>query len=60
MSRLLLSVVSLLVFGSVAAVVERPNFVFLFADAQRYDVLGVVQKEHGEPGRNWSRSTRGW
>ena len=30
---------------------DRPNFVFLFADDQRYDALGVVQKEQGEKGR---------
>jgi arylsulfatase A-like enzyme len=30
---------------------DRPNFVFLFADDQRYDALGVVQAEQGDKGR---------
>lgn len=35
----------------VAVAAERPNFVFLYTDDQRWDALGVVQKEHGEKGR---------
>jgi arylsulfatase A-like enzyme len=34
-----------------AGAAERPNFVFMFADDQRYDALSVVQKEQGEKGR---------
>jgi arylsulfatase A-like enzyme len=30
---------------------ERPNFVFMFADDQRYDAMSVVQKEQGDGGR---------
>ncbi|MES2695700.1 MAG: sulfatase [Verrucomicrobiota bacterium] len=29
----------------------RPNFVFIYADDQRYDALSVVQQEQGEKGR---------
>ena len=29
----------------------RPNFVFLYTDDQRWDTLGVVQREQGEKGR---------
>ena len=36
---------------------DRPNFVFMFADDQRYDALGVVQKEQGDKGRfPWFRT----
>ena len=30
---------------------DRPNFVFLFADDQRYDAVGAVQREQGDRGR---------
>lgn len=30
---------------------ERPNFVFIYTDDQRWDALGVVQREQGEKGR---------
>lgn len=30
---------------------ERPNFVFIYTDDQRWDALGVVQREQGERGR---------
>ncbi len=30
---------------------ERPNFLFIYTDDQRYDALSVVQKEQGERGR---------
>ncbi|MDR3181711.1 MAG: sulfatase-like hydrolase/transferase [Planctomycetaceae bacterium] len=29
----------------------RPNFLFVYADDQRYDQVGVVQREQGEKGR---------
>jgi arylsulfatase A-like enzyme len=35
-------------FGGAA---ERPNFVFIYTDDQRWDALGVVQREQGEKGR---------
>lgn len=31
--------------------VERPNFVFIYTDDQRWDALGCVQNEQGERGR---------
>src|SRR5215216_6671218 len=51
MSRLILSLASLAVFGGIAAAAERPNVVFMFADDQRYDAMSVVQKEQGDKGR---------
>src|SRR6476469_9988588 len=30
---------------------ERPNFVFIYTDDQRWDALGVVQREQGERAR---------
>ena len=30
---------------------ERPNFLFIYTDDQRYDALGVVQREQGERAR---------
>ncbi|MBI4602886.1 MAG: sulfatase-like hydrolase/transferase [Planctomycetes bacterium] len=30
---------------------RRPNFLFVFADDQRWDAMGVVQREQGERGR---------
>jgi arylsulfatase A-like enzyme len=51
MNRSALALVSLVLTGGVAGAAERPNFVFLFADDQRYDALGVVQKDQGEKGR---------
>ena len=50
MSRSLVPVLALILGGPLAAA-ERPNFVFLFADDQRYDALGVVQREQGDRGR---------
>lgn len=44
---LLLSLVSALV----SRAAERPNFVFVYTDDQRWDALGVVQREQGEKGR---------
>jgi arylsulfatase A-like enzyme len=43
------SVWLLLVAWSVAA--ERPNFVFIYTDDQRWDALGVVQREQGDKAR---------
>ena len=51
MTRSILAVVLLGTAAPVAAAADRPNFVFLFADDQRYDALGVVQKEQGDKGR---------
>ena len=30
---------------------DRPNFIFIYTDDQRYDCLGVVQKEQGDKAR---------
>src|SRR5687767_7328883 len=30
---------------------NRPNFLFIYTDDQRYDALSVVQREQGERGR---------
>ena len=40
-------------FGSRIASAEdtRPNFIFVLTDDQRYDAMGVVQREQGESGR---------
>ncbi len=36
---------------------RKPNFVYVFTDDQRYDTLGVVQREQGEKGRfPWLRT----
>ncbi|HEX4147539.1 MAG TPA: sulfatase-like hydrolase/transferase [Pirellulales bacterium] len=34
-----------------AEAAERPNFVFIYADDQRWDTIGVVQREQGDKGR---------
>ena len=34
-----------------AEVVQRPNFLFIYTDDQRWDALGVVQREQGDKGR---------
>lgn len=42
-----------------AAGKSRPNFVFLYTDDQRWDALGVVQREQGKGGRfPWLESPR--
>jgi arylsulfatase A-like enzyme len=41
--------VSLIVQLTAAA--DRPNFVFIYTDDQRWDALGVVQREQGEKAR---------
>lgn len=42
-----------------AAAQSRPNFVFLYTDDQRWDALGVVQREQGKGGRfPWLESPR--
>ncbi|MGH8020981.1 MAG: sulfatase-like hydrolase/transferase, partial [Opitutaceae bacterium] len=37
--------------GAFAAETRRPNFIFLYADDQRWDALGVVQREQGKQAR---------
>jgi arylsulfatase A-like enzyme len=57
----LLLLVTWLVAGPAAAqeakAEKRPNFLFIYTDDQRYDALGVVQREQGERGRfPWIRT----
>jgi len=40
-----------IVLSSAVVAADRPNFVFMFADDQRYDAMSVVQKEQGDKGR---------
>ena len=47
---LAVSAVWLLIAG-IAGAAERPNFVFIYTDDQRWDALGVVQREQGEKSR---------
>jgi arylsulfatase A-like enzyme len=42
---------ALLMCAVCSAATERPNFLFIYTDDQRYDALGVVQREQGEGGR---------
>src|SRR5262245_34720137 len=41
----------LLTAACVVAAAERPNFVFIYTDDQRWDALGGVQREQGERAR---------
>src|SRR4051794_32553457 len=34
-----------------AAPTDRPNFLFIYTDDQRWDALGVVQREQGDKAR---------
>lgn len=51
MTRFALGLAAILSLSCAASAAERPNFVFMFADDQRYDAMSVVQKEQGEKGR---------
>jgi arylsulfatase A-like enzyme len=42
---------ALLAAAAPLAAADRPNFVFLFADDQRYDAVGAVQRDQGDKGR---------
>jgi len=45
-------VCSLLLLATSAHAADRkPNFIFVIADDQRWDAMGVVQKEHGDKAR---------
>ena len=57
MFRLAPALVVVAMSSSAVCAAERPNFVFMFADDQRYDAMSVVQKEQGETGRfPWFRT----
>jgi arylsulfatase A-like enzyme len=50
--RLIRSALVLLALASAVAAADRkPNFLFIYADDQRWDALGVVQREQGERAR---------
>jgi arylsulfatase A-like enzyme len=51
MRGLIAFVCVLLLTNSVWSQSTRPNFVFIYTDDQRYDALGVVQREQGERAR---------
>lgn len=42
---------ALLMLCSVAAAADKPNFLFVFTDDQRWDAMSVVQREQGERAR---------
>lgn len=42
---------SLISSSAIAAAADRPNFLFIYTDDQRWDALGIVQKEQGEKAR---------
>lgn len=48
----LLAVIALLAVSTASAAAPRkPNFLFIYTDDQRWDALGVVQREQGDKGR---------
>ncbi len=56
MKRLLILAVAVFVAGKAISLAAadarvRPNFLFIYTDDQRYDAMGVVQKEQGAQGR---------
>src|SRR5262245_55607355 len=42
---------SVLALAAEASAAERPNFLFIYTDDQRWDALGAVQKEQGDGAR---------
>ena len=47
----------LALLGAVRAADRKPNFLFVYTDDQRWDAMGVVQREQGERGRfPWFKS----
>ncbi len=46
-----LALLLVLLSGWTLQAAERPNFLFIYTDDQRYDAMSVVQKEQGERGR---------
>ncbi len=48
--RFLAGLAALLFASALAhgAAARRPNFLFVYIDDQRWDAMGVVQREHGE------------
>ncbi len=53
----LLPLLLALIAASGAAETRRPNFVYVFSDDQRWDAMGVVQREQGDKARfPWLRT----
>src|SRR5437762_12189097 len=48
---LLSGVLALNFFSSAIAADRKPNFLFIYTDDQRWDAMGVVQREQGERAR---------
>src|SRR5436189_1599386 len=48
---LLSGVLALNFFSSAIAADRKPNFLFIYTDDQRWDAMGVVQREQGDRGR---------
>src|SRR5687767_4950618 len=49
--RLLAAVAFAVALNAVAAPACKPNFLFIYTDDQRYDAMGVVQREQGDKAR---------
>lgn len=47
----LAALLSLLAISAVARAADKPNFLFIYTDDQRWDALGVVQREQGDRAR---------
>ena len=51
-TKLLVAVVAAVTLATALPAAERkPNFLFVYTDDQRWDAMGVVQREQGEPAR---------
>ena len=51
MMRSLVGVLAVLCGASMLSAADRPNFVFIYTDDQRWDAMSVVQREQGDKGR---------
>lgn len=49
--KLPITLLGLALFAGTTLAAERPNFVFVYTDDQRWDAMGVVQREQGERAR---------
>ena len=56
--RLILPLIGVLLFvAALRAADRKPNFLFIYADDQRHDAMGVVQREQGDRARfPWIKS----
>ena len=56
-TSILLLLLALVCTGPLRAAERRPNFLFIYTDDQRWDAMGVVQREQGERARfPWFKS----